>query len=209
MSNLLRTIGRQQNAEMLAIFSIEYCNQKWIQTIWRLIQVQLYQAHSMIFNSNSGKFLSLIFSMFQCVLFLSLYQSWIVTSKVQRKVNMEKKSISYILDLLDEKDFRLLMPYYNHWYIRTSKSVREREDCIFYMFKGIMKTSATRRITTSSDYAISPPSIRWWWSRILQKWLRYSTPASTFRFCKTTIRSIIRPSRIASFCSSPKEWKWK
>lgn len=81
---------------------------------WQLIRMQLLQVPRIEFGSLAGRISLLIFGLLQCLLLLSLYQSWLVTSAVQPQVQVEDRD--FIYHLVVRGDYELYLPFYNHWY---------------------------------------------------------------------------------------------
>ncbi|CAD5224480.1 unnamed protein product [Bursaphelenchus okinawaensis] len=87
-----------------------------LETIWKLIRLQLYQPLNVGHFTVAGNWTILVFSMVQCRLFLDMYQNLLLSSLLRPVDRSPFSNADDILIQVQEKKYSFVTNYLGHWY---------------------------------------------------------------------------------------------
>ncbi|KAH7708064.1 Protein W02A2.5 [Aphelenchoides avenae] len=86
------------------------------EVVWQLVRLQLRQVSSIRFYSDAGRMHMLVFAFMQCLLLLSLYQGWILSSLINHRESKPFSNMDEMIDLIARGKYRLVTNSPGHWF---------------------------------------------------------------------------------------------
>ncbi|KAH7698365.1 Protein W02A2.5, partial [Aphelenchoides avenae] len=97
-----------------------------LNTIWKMVRLQLLQAEYEEFHTTAGNFSMMIFMMFQCVIVLALYQTWILSS-ILRPLKAEPFTSEELIPMIVQGRYRFVTHSDGYWYYEAIEQSNETQ----------------------------------------------------------------------------------
>ncbi|KAI6219684.1 hypothetical protein M3Y95_01092900 [Aphelenchoides besseyi] len=114
--------------------------------LWQMLRLQLIQSENLAYKLKAGNISLITFAFFQCVLVISLYQSWVLTSLVRSRSILPFK-IQDLVTVIKNKQFYFVAAREKEWYYEMINKTFESP---FYELRAAMIENPVRVVHRNS-----------------------------------------------------------